>query len=301
MFLDLLVNGIFTGVPIGVAALGFAMIWYASKEFHFLYGVMLAAAGFGVYSLVQAGVALLPAAIIVIAAGAIVGAVLEDRCYRRLGSPLSVLLMSFGLAVIVQNLLQIIYGPQDVVLPHNDIAARSVQVVPFLNITRQGNDVLALAVLVALWILLWVVMERTDLGLALQAVMRDPEAAQYVGIRPSHMRMTAYAIGSGIGALAGALSMLGYGVRPTTGFEIMLFAFLATFLAGGSLGRVPLWGLVVGTLPSVLAWQVPTNFTTLLTFTLMLSYVVFRRHIPRLEANLRRMVSWGTRQSQPVR
>ncbi len=287
MFLDLLVNGFFQGVPIAIAALGFALIWYASKEFHFLYGVMLAAAGFGLYSLVGAGANLFLALVIVVVIASIIGAVLEYWFYRRLGSPLSVLLFSFGLAIVLQNVLQILYGPQDVVLSHNDLASRSVMVVPFADITRQANDVVAFGALVVVWVGIGLLMTRTDFGLGLQAVMTDPEAAQYVGVRPARMRAGAYALGSAIGALAGALSMVGFGVRPTTGFDVMLFAFMATFLGGGVLMKVPAWGLVVGALPSVLAWQVPTNFNTLITFVIMLTYVVVRRQLPQLPAIVR--------------
>jgi branched-chain amino acid transport system permease protein len=288
VLLDLGINGLFQGVSIALAALGFAIIWFASKEFHFLYGTMLAASGFGVYALTEAGVPLVLAFVIVIAVAAVVGAVLERGFYLKLGSPLSVLLFSFGLAVILQNILQIIFGPQDVVLSQVDMVATRIEIIPGTGIMRRANDVLSLVALIVLWIGLSFLMLRTKLGLALQSVMKDPEAAQYVGVRPARMRMYAYAIGSGIGALAGGISMLGFGVRPTTGFEVMLFAFMATFLAAGNLVLVPVWGLLVGTLPSLLAWQLPTNFTTLITFALMLLYVVFRKDVGRLRFGTRR-------------
>ena len=294
MLLDLLVNGFFRGVPIAVAGLGFALIWYTSKEFHFLYGTLLAASGFGVYSLVAAGLPLVVAFVFVIIATGIFGALLKHQFYRRLGSPLSVLMFSFGLAIVLQNLLQIIYGPSDVVLPGNDLAETSVRVLPFTDITRQANDVLSLGLLIVLWIGVAVVMKRSDFGLALQSVMTDPEAAQYIGVRPDRIRWMAYAAGSGIGALGGALAMLGQGVRPTTGFDVMLYAFMATFLAGGALIRVPMWGLFIGIALALVAWQLPTNVSTLVVFALMLAYVVTRRHFARARTS---MAAWSAGRS----
>jgi branched-chain amino acid transport system permease protein len=297
VFLDLLVNGFFRGVPIAVAALGFALIWYTSKEFHFLYGTMLAASGYGVYSLAEAGLDLTLSFLTVMVLAALVGGVLKHQFYRRLGSPLSVLMFSFGLAIVVQNILQIIYGPSDVVLTNNGLAEQSVQVLPWADITRQANDLLSLAVLVVVWIALAIVMQRTDFGLAVQSVMTDPEAAQYVGVKPDRIRWMAYALGSAIGALAGALSMLGQGVRPTTGFDVMLFAFMATFLGGGVLVRVPWWGLLTGIALSLVAWQLPTNLSTLIVFALMLTYVITRRHFQRARETLS---SWSAARSGPA-
>ena len=286
MFLDLLVNGLFAGVPIAVAGLGFALIWYTSKEFHFLYGTLLAASAYIVYTLADAGVNLVLAFIIVMVLAAAFGALLKHQVYRRLGSPLSVLMLSFGLAIVLQNVLQIIYGPSDVVLSQDGLAATSITVIPGTDITRQGNDVLSLGLLIVLWIAVAVVMSRTDTGLAMQSVMTDPEAAQYVGVRPGRIRWIAYAVGSAIGALGGALSMLGAGVRPTTGFDVMLYAFMATFLAGGVLSRVPLWGLAIGVALSLVAYKLPTNFNTLIVFGLMLAYVISRRHISLARMNM---------------
>lgn len=293
LFLELLVNGFFAGIPIAIAALGFALIWYTSKEFHFLYGTMLAASGFGVYSLANAGVSLVAAFVIVIAVAAAAGAVLEHVFYRRLGSPLTILLFSFGLAIVLQNVLQIIYGPSDSVLK-TAISRAAVDVLPGTDITRQGNDILALGALIVVWIATWATMSRTDFGLALQSVMTDPEAARYVGVPAARIRWIAYAFGSGLGALSGALSMLGNGVRPTTGFDVMLFAFMATFLAGGIVARVPLWGLLIGVALSLVAWKLPANFNTLIVFCLMLAYVITRRRLDEIRLRLREL-----RQARP--
>lgn len=297
MLLDFVVNGWFAGVPIALAALGFALIWYTSKEFHFLYGTLLAASGYGVYALVGGGVPLVVAVVLVVLLMGVVGAVLEHHFYRRLGNPLSVLLFSFGLAIVLQNVLQILYGPTDVVLPHEGLAGSSVEILPFADISRQGSDVVALAVLVVVWVAVALLMQRSDFGLGVQAVMTDPEAAQYVGVRPARVRWMSYFLGSSIGAVSGALSMVGQGVRPTTGFDVMLFAFMATFLGGGVLWRVPIWGLAIGVALSLVAWQLPTNFNTFIVFVLMLSYIMLRRRA----GSLRAAVSTRWRRPAPER
>jgi branched-chain amino acid transport system permease protein len=280
VFLSLLVNGFFQGVPIAIAALGFAVIWYTAKEFHFLYGTMLAASGYLLYSLASNGVPLLVAALATMAVAAAVGAVIEHFFYRRLGDPLSVLLFSFGLAIVVQNVLQIVYGPQEIVLPSTgSLSSRSVTVVPFTAETRQLRDVVALGALVIVWGLVTWMVNRTDTGLAMEAVMKDPEASQYIGVRPARIKWIAYAIGSAIGALAGVMSMISSGVNPNTGFSVMLYAFMATFLAAGKLVHVPLWGMGIGIFLSLVAWKLPTNFNTLVTFAVMLLYVLLAQRI----------------------
>ena len=136
------------------------------------------------------------------------------------------------------------------------------------------------AVVVA--VLLAVGFKFTRTGLAMRAVMRDEEVASYVGIRPRRLRLLAYAIGTAIGSLGGIFTMINVGTSPTSGFDTMLYAFMATFLGAGIMTRVPLWGMLIGILLSVEAWKLPASFATLIVFALMLFYVIVRERFGRL-------------------
>jgi branched-chain amino acid transport system permease protein len=282
LLLLLFVAGVMQGAPIALAGIGFAIIWYTTKEFHFLYGTLLATSGYLLYSLTQHGVNIWVAGLIVIVGTALLAAGLENWGYIPLKNPLSVLLFSFGLAIVLQNVLQIIYGPANLIMPANVLESRTLTVIPGTQATAQAIQVLALAAAVVVAVLLAVGFKFTRTGLAMRAVMRDEEVASYVGIRPRRLRLLAYAIGTAVGSLGGIFTMINVGTSPTSGFDTMLYAFMATFLGAGIMTRVPLWGMLIGILLSVEAWKLPASFATLIVFALMLFYVIVRERFGRL-------------------
>ncbi len=284
LFLLLLVSGVMQGAPIALAGIGFAIIWYTTKEFHFLYGTLLATAGYLLYSLTQHGVNIWLAGLIVIVGTALLAAALENWGYIPLKNPLGVLLFSFGLAIVLQNVLQIIYGPANVILPANELESRTITVIPGTQATAQAIQLLALAAAIAVAVLLATGFKFTRTGLAMRAVMRDEEVASFVGIRPRRLRLLAYAVGTAVGSLGGIFTMISDGTSPTSGFNTMLFAFMATFLGAGMMTRVPLWGMLIGILLSIEAWKLPASFSTLIVFALMLVYVIVRERLTSLTA-----------------
>jgi branched-chain amino acid transport system permease protein len=279
LLLLLFVSGVMQGAPIALAGIGFAIIWYTTKEFHFLYGTLLATSGYLLYSLTQHGVNIWIAGLIVIVGTALLAAALENWGYIPLKNPLSVLLLSFGLAIVLQNVLQIIYGPANVIMPANVMETKTITVIPGTEATAQAIQLLALGAAAVVAVVLAVGFKFTRTGLAMRAVMRDEEAASYVGIRPRRLRLLAYAIGTAVGSLGGIFTMINVGTSPTSGFDTMLYAFMATFLGAGIMTRVPLWGMLIGILLSVEAWKLPASFNTLIVFALMLVYVVARQRL----------------------
>jgi branched-chain amino acid transport system permease protein len=282
LLLLLFVSGVMQGAPIALAGIGFALIWYTTKEFHFLYGTLLATSGYLLYTLNQHGVNIWLAGLIVIVGTALLAAGLENWGYIPLKNPLSVLLFSFGLAIVLQNVLQIIYGPANLIMPANVLESRTLTVIPGTQATAQAIQVLALGAAVVVSVLLAAGLKFTRTGLAMRAVMRDEEVASYVGIRPRRLRLLAYAVGTAVGSLGGIFTMINVGTSPTSGFDTMLYAFMATFLGAGVMTRVPLWGMLIGILLSVEAWKLPASFATLIVFALMLFYVIVRERFGRL-------------------
>jgi|SRR5690606_11970655 len=272
--IELLANGVLEGSRIGLAGIGFALIFYTTKELHFAYGALLTASGYVWYVLtVQANLPLLVGAPIALAAGAAAGAVVQRYLYRRLTSHLAVLLFSFGLAIILENVLHIAFGPADVVLPRNLLTGT---VVLFDRIFIRVIDLVTLAVFILVWLVMLYMLERRRIGLAVRAVMRDESMSELVGIRTDRIKLFVYAVGSLVGAIAGLVTIARTGVRPGSGFDVMLFAFIVALLSSGRMAMVPIWSLGLGVFMSLVAWQLPTELRMLLAFAVMLIYLVVR-------------------------
>lgn len=273
MLIDLLLTGFMDGARIGVAALGFALIVYTTKELHFAYGALLAAAAYLYYSLVvEVGLPMLVAALIAVLFGAAVGVAIQRWLYRRLSNHIAVLLFSFGLAIVLENVLQIIYGSTDKVMPQSALTQTVVVMGAYFRVI----DFVTVGLFIASWGALWYMLERRQTGLAIRAVMRDPSMASLVGIRTERIKMLAYAVGSAIGVIAGLIAVTRTGIRPGAGFDLILFGFIATLLGGGKMSAVAWWSVGMGVFMAFVAWPFPTELQTLLAFFAMLLYLLVR-------------------------
>lgn len=294
MLIDLLLTGLMDGARIGVAALGFALIFYTTKELHFAYGALIASAAYLYYSLVvEVQLPVLVAAPIAVLFGALVGVVIQRWLYRKLTNHLAVLLFSFGLAIVLENLLHILFGSSDKVLPPGPLT----EPVVLLGANFRVVDLITVGIFLLVWGGLWFMLERRQIGLAIRAVMRDPAMADLVGIRTGQIKMFAFALGSAIGVCAGLIAVTRSGIRPGSGFDLMLFAFIVTLLGAGKLSAVAGWSIGLGLFMALVAWPFPTELQTLFAFLAMFVYLFvrsldwsrIRRRRPPVEA--RRKVS----------
>ena len=272
MLLELILNGLIVGSKLGLASLGFAIIYYTSREFHVAYGALLTLAGYIALVMID-GFATPPAVAIVavLAIAALMGMGIERWIYRPLGDHFSVMIMALGASIVLENGLQIGFGADDKLLSS---ALMSKQLLWEGMRLRYIEITIAVAFL-SVWGLLYYVLERHRVGLALRAVMRDAGMAELVGIKTRSIRLFAYALGSAIGAVSGLIMLFDSGLRPSAGFEVLLYAFIATVLGGGNLHKVALWSVLIGVLLNVFSWKLPTQFGTLFVFFVMFVYLLW--------------------------
>lgn len=281
MGLDLALQGIWQGAPIGLAGLGFALIFLTAKELHFAFGVTVAGGGYIVYSLFEAGLPFVVSTAAAVVVTAVVGGLVRYLLYRPLGDHLAVLLFSFGLAIIAENLLQLKFGAHQLSAPYESMG-RVIEL-PVLDVRVRVIQLVAAGLFFAVFAGLAIMMRRTRTGLGLTAVMRDPEMAELVGIRPERMRVLAYLVGSGLAGLAGSLQVVESGVSPSAGFELFLMAVIATLLAGQHLLRAGIWGVGLGLALSLSAWPLPAQYQTLTVFGVIVVILFLRmRSLPRV-------------------
>jgi branched-chain amino acid transport system permease protein len=153
---------------------------------------------------------------------------------------LSPVLVTFGLSVVVENLLQVGASANTRSLPGGALASASIPVTHQLTLSwlRVTGLLVALAVLSGLQLLL----SRTRWGRHVRATADDPDTARLVGVRVRPVFATVAGVAVATAALAGVfLGMLG-GFDPLSGGTTLIFAFEAVVIGG--LGS--LWGTLVG-------------------------------------------------------
>lgn len=280
LVLELAFRGLLQGAGFGLAGLGFAIIFRTAKELHFAFGVTIAIGGYAAYTFAGAGLPVLVAFVLAVALCALFGVAVRSLAYRRLTHD-AVLLFSFGLTIVLENVIQIIYGPADLVL-RNEALNEIVQLSPGTGFVAQLVHLLGPVVLLVAFLATGGLLYRTKTGIGLVAVIRDQEMAELVGVRVERMKLLAYAIGSGLAGLAGVLTVVGSGVRPTLGFQLILYGFIATILAGDRFVNAAIWGLLLGVGQSITAVWLPAHYGTLIVFIGLITFLVYRmRSLPR--------------------
>lgn len=276
LFIELMLVGTVAGAKVGMAALGFAIIFFVTREMHFAFGAISVLSGYFCYwtamVLSESAMGLAVGTLVAFAATALISVGLHKFLYLRLKSVTPVLMASIGVGIILENTLQIVAGPDIRILPF----AHLTQVVEIGILRIRMLDIYVLILFAAIAVSIDVFMNRTRLGQGLGATIEDAEMAELVGIRTASMRVAAYCAGSILGAITGIIMLLDTGVRSANGFQILLYALIITIVGRGSLRAVAIWSVLFGVAKSVWSWQFATDYTELAVFAMMVTYLMAR-------------------------
>ena len=170
----------------------------------------------------------LPVAFFVTAA---VGMVLERTIIRHLyGRPLETLLATWGISLILIQLVRVLFGAQNVEVANPSWLSGGLQVLP--NLVLPYNRLVIIVFALAVVVLTWLLLNKTRLGLNVRAVTQNRNMAACCGVPTGRVDMLAFGLGSGIAGLGGvALSQIG-NVGPDLGQGYIIDSFLVVVLGG---------------------------------------------------------------------
>jgi branched-chain amino acid transport system permease protein len=159
--------------------------------------------------------------------------------------PLTTLLVTFGLSVVIENALLQAFSADSHSLNIGSLATRSVHITDQIQVAYLSVAIFVIAVVVLLGLQYF--LSRTRTGRMIRAVADDPEAAQLVGIDYRHIFGIAASIAFATVALAGLAFGTYSSFNPSTGSSRLLFAFEAVVIGGlGSLWGTLLGGIILG-------------------------------------------------------
>ena len=238
------VGTVFSGLSLGsillLAALGLAITYGVMGVINMAHGELLMIGAYAAY-LVQGlfrthlpewvdwyVVAAIPAGFF---AAAAVGVLMERSVLRFLyGRPLESLLATWGISLVLIQAARVIFGPQNVELANPSWMSGGVElaagvVLPYNRIVILGFGVFVL-------VLVWLMMNRTRLGMFVRAVTQNRPMAGCVGVPTARVDTLAFAIGAGIAGLGGvALSQIA-NVGPAMGTGYIVDSFMVVVLGG---------------------------------------------------------------------
>ena len=286
-----LVNGISLGLLFALIALGFMLILGVMEVINLAHGSLFALGAYlaltllapkfgisgdsfawytGLPIALRYTVALLIAPLLV----GVFGMLIELGLRRTYGKdPLYGLLFTFGAALVIEELIRVIWSTRDYVLPLPQ-AISGATVVGGMIYAKYRFFAAAFAI--AMIGLLWVFIERTPYGAIIKAGAHDSEIVRALGINLSRLRLFVFALGAALAAIAGIVMAPFWGIRPHVGVDAVVPAFLIIVLGGvGSFWGAVLASLLVG-LTVGLTGAYASEWSLLSMYLLLVAVVTFR-------------------------
>ena len=238
-------NGLIIGLFYVLMALGLAMILNLSNVINFAHGNFLALGGYFAFMLIPV-IGFWGALVIAPIGVAIIGLILEPTIFRPVYSrdPVYSLLLTFGLAFIIQDACRYFWGPTG--LPLNVPAAINQPISnEFFFLT--GYRFFIIAIVIVAVAALFLFLRYSRMGMRIRAGVSDLETVSALGINVRLLRSLNFGLGIFLAGLAGVLAGGQIGLNPNMGDDLLLPAFIAIIVGGvGSMTGTLLGGLLIG-------------------------------------------------------
>jgi branched-chain amino acid transport system permease protein len=239
-FFQFTISGLATGAVYGLVALGFVLIFKSTDVFNFAQGDLLMVGGYVLFtSMTTFSLPLLPAIGVTLVFAALLGAAMQLIVFRpMIGQPLlPVVMVTIALALVIQAIILIIYGPQEKTLP----SLLPNEAVDVLGVRVSTLDLTVMGVAAVCVLVFAVFFQRSTLGLQMRATAENGEAAAMTGIDGNRIFAVAFAIGTVTAAIGGILLANLQVISPQL-TALGLLAFPAAVIGG--LTSIP--GAIVG-------------------------------------------------------
>lgn len=246
--LSQIVNGLILGSMYALIAIGFSMIYGIVRLINFAHGDIFTIGAFTTLaSIALLGLPFPVAVIVVVAAGALAGMLIERIAFRPMrGAPqVTGFIASLALAIFLENLAVMTISAQ----PRTFLVPEYLNLlVPMGGLSPRMIDIVIVVLAVVLMAGLGLFVRFTRIGMAMRATAENYDVARLMGININRMIMLAFAIGSGLAAVSGLMWGSKYGqIAPFMGLLPGLKAFVAAVIGGvGSITGAMLGGYVLG-------------------------------------------------------
>lgn len=272
-------DGLFLGSSYALLALGFTLIFGVLRRVNLSFGPTVM---FGCYAAtwvnLNFGAGLLLLALVTIAGAILAGAYVERLCFapHRGGSAIAAMVASFALWMQFEELATLALPRHVYAFPPLHGGAP----IELGSLSLRVESLVMLAAAVAVCALLWWILYRSRFGIAVRAVIDQPQAAQLAGISVPRIFMLTFALASAIGGLAGFLIAASHEqVTPMLGMWSSMKGLLAMMLGGlGSLPGAVLGGLALGLLEAHSQWFFGPQTRDLIAYALL--FVLLAARVP---------------------
>lgn len=271
-----MLNGLTIGVAVVLVALGLSIIFGLLDVVNMAHGEFYALGAYISMSLYALGIgfwmALLLVPLIMVPVGFLIERGLIQRVYQHDQRHILTLLLTVGLSIVMQDLLDLVYGP-NTLRPASPISGTT----ELLGVYLPNYRLFLLAAGAVVVLASWLVLFRTRFGAMIRAAAHDRNMSASLGIPVRRVYAGTFAFGVALAGLAGVLLAPIYSVFPTMGHDFVLLAFTAVIVGGiGSFHGAVIAGLLLTQIQAVSSLVIPPHWTEPLVFGIMVAVLIVR-------------------------
>jgi urea ABC transporter permease protein UrtB len=243
-YVDIISQALFATSVLVIAALGLAIIFGMMGVINLAHGALITAGAYVAYAVTNAGVSLIVAFVLSPIVVGIIGLIMERSVISRLyDRPIDTLLATWGFALVIQELIKVVFGT----------SARSVAnpysaPIEVLGVNLPRYRIFLIGLASALLLVTYLAFKYTDFGIKSRAVIQNDEMAGLLGTNVKFVYMATFMIGAGLAGLAGAALAPIVGADPRVGLGYLVQSFFVVIVGGtgqllaGTLGGSALIG-----------------------------------------------------------
>lgn len=275
MIIQILINSIINGLLLALVALGFHIIFSATKIFHIAHGgIYVAGVYFYLWSSPVVGVA--PGIILSVVFAFLLGVLIEWSVYKPLLKKSSneniALISSLGVYIIIINVIALLFGNETKIL--DNTIRESLQLGEIIITRPQVWQVYFAIHMIALFLIF---IKVTGYGLKIRAISDNPVLARVMGIKTQTIRYIVFGIGSMMAISAALLKGFDTGIDPYSGMAITLSAAVVVIIGGSSsLHGTILASMLLAIIQNFTEFFLSAQWKDTVTFTILIIVLLWR-------------------------
>ncbi len=284
------VNALFGGLTLGalyfLVASGFTLIFGLMRNVNLAHGSLYLLGGYVGYVVSYAVGYVLITLPIVFVVVALLGLVLQHQVFRRMeGEELRQTMVTIGLSVVLADIMLWIWGGQSYTLQTPDWLDGPATLPIVGGTDRSGNPIymrfpqVRIAILImaiVIGVAMWLVLNRTRLGMLIRAGVDDKEMLTASGIRIQYVFLAVFGFGAGLAGIAGVGGGTFQSLAPGEDTRFLLASLVVVIVGGmGSIPGAALGALIIGLVEQIGLVYAPT-YSVVFTFLIMALVLAFR-------------------------
>jgi branched-chain amino acid transport system permease protein len=286
VFLNATFGGITLGALYFLVASGFTLIFGLMRNVNLAHGSLYLLGGYIGFEVSEATYSWLLAFPVVFVVVGALGLLLQNQVFRRMeGEELRQTMVTIGLSVVIADILLWIWGGQSYTIYAPDWLSGPVEL-PIISSIRDSGEIsylrypaVRIAILVAaivLGVAMWLVLNRTRLGMLIRAGVDDREMLAASGVRIQYVFLAVFAFGAGLAGIGGIVGGTFQSLSPGEDTRFLLASLVVVIVGGmGSIPGAAIGALVIGLSEQLGLVYAPT-YSVVFTFLIMAAVLAFR-------------------------